>query len=93
MSLHDQIAFFVSGALCAGYIVTAAFFLRFWTRTRDRFFGAFAVAFLLMGANQAVASFFPTPHGENSAAYALRILAFALIIAAVLDKNASGKKG
>jgi hypothetical protein len=83
--------FFVAGALCAGYALAGLFFLRFWIRTRDRFFAAFAAAFWLMAANQVVAAFTPMPRGEDSRAYLLRLLAFIIIIAAVLDKNTKGE--
>jgi predicted PurR-regulated permease PerM len=82
----------VGGLLCGGYAIAAAFFLRFWQRTRDRFFGVFAAAFLLLGANQAVASFERSTHGEDPMAYLLRLLAFVLIIGAVLTKNLEGRR-
>ena len=83
---HD-VAVFVTGALCAGYVLAGLFFLRFWAQSRDRFFAAFAVAFWLMAINQVVAGLEPALHGEDSRAYLLRLLAYVVIIAAVLDKN------
>lgn len=44
-----------------------------------------------MAANQAVAGFARHAHAENSAAYLLRLVAFVLIIIAVLRKN--GEQG
>ena len=94
MSETLSVALFVSGALCAGFAVAAAFFFRFWRRTRDFLFAAFSAAFLLMAANQAVAGFAHVARGESSRAYLLRLAAFVLIIAAVLGKNATeGKDG
>ena len=84
-----SIALFISGALCAGFAIAAAFFFRFWLRTRDFLFAAFSAAFLLMAANQVVAGFAHVSHGEHPQAYLLRLAAFVLIIAAVLGKNAS----
>lgn len=87
MSPSPSIVLFVAGAMCAGHVVAGLFFLRFWTRTRDRLFAAFALAFCLMAANQAVAGFSRYEHAESSAAYLLRLAAFVVIIIAVLSKN------
>jgi len=89
MTASGSLELFVGGALCAGFLVAALFFLRFWLRTRDLLFAAFAAAFVLMGANQAVSAFAHVAHGEDSRAYLLRLAAFVLIIIAVLGKNAS----
>jgi len=39
---------FISGLICMGYIVASLFFARFWRRTGDDLFAAFAAAFLLL---------------------------------------------
>ncbi len=63
------------------------FFLRFWTQSRDRLFAIFAAAFcllavqrgmLILGSVGAEASIWP---------YAVRLLAFLLILGAIVDKN------
>jgi hypothetical protein len=87
-----ELRFFVAGFLCAGFFVAALFFLRFWTRTRDRFFAAFAIAFGLMGLNQIAAAYALTSEGEDARAYLLRLAAFVLIILAILDKNLAGPR-
>ena len=45
---------FLSGATAFGFFVCRLFFLRFWRRTRDQLFMAFALAFVLLGIGQAV---------------------------------------
>jgi hypothetical protein len=87
MSVSPSIVLFVAGAMSAGYAIAGLFFLRFWARTRDRLFAAFAVAFWLMAMNQAVVGFSRHAHFENSTAYLLRLAAFVLIIIAVLRKS------
>jgi hypothetical protein len=89
MSPSAGTVLFVAGAMSAGYAMAGLFFLRFWWRTREKLFAAFAIAFWLMALNQAVAGFSRQEHAENSAAYLLRLAAFALIIFAVLGKNSS----
>jgi hypothetical protein len=83
---------FLSGAVTVGYLVGAGFFLRFWGRTRERLFLAFAAAFALFAVNQALAPVFTVVNEPTSLIYVLRILGFLLIIAAIVDKNLAGKR-
>jgi membrane-associated PAP2 superfamily phosphatase len=87
MITDPQIAGFITGALTAGYLVAALFFLKFWRRTRDRLFATFAAAFVLMAINQAAPLAFNIADERVAAVYLLRLAAFVLIIAAVLAKN------
>lgn len=76
---------FVAGALTIGYLVVALFFLRFRLESGDRLFSIFSAAFLLL-AVQRFALFY---YGNEAGLwlYTLRLLAFALILFAVIDKN------
>ncbi len=78
---------FISGMITMGFLVAGLLFLRFWTRTRDMLFAAFAAAFVLLAANQALVALIDVPREERSWIYLLRIAAFGLIIAAVAWKN------
>jgi hypothetical protein len=78
---------FLSGAVTAGYLVATAFFLRFYIRTRDRLFVAFAVALGCFALNQALVGLFHVATEPESLVYVLRILGFVMILAAILDKN------
>jgi hypothetical protein len=80
---------FLSGALTLGFFVAAAFFLRFWRRTRDRFFLAFAAAFALLALNQALAAFLGASDELTPFTYVLRVFGFVLILYAIVDKNVS----
>jgi len=84
---------FVGGLIAMGYAVAGMFFLRFWSRTRDGLFGAFAVAFWLMALNQALVVILNIPREEQSWIYLLRLAAFVLIIVAILKKNLGGRSG
>jgi hypothetical protein len=78
---------FAWGALAALSLVAGLFFLRFWRVTRDRLFLAFAVAFTVFAAHWTCLAL-GIPAGEDSHyVYALRFLAFSLIVAGVIDKN------
>ena len=78
---------FLSGAIVMGFIVSGLFFLRFWKRTGETLFIAFALAFWLLGLTQALLSFTDIPVEERSWLYLLRLAAFLLILASIWIKN------
>lgn len=77
----------VAGAIAMGYFVAGLFFLRFWRDTRDRLFLAFCVAFGLLAAQRVALAAVADTHEAAVPLYGLRLLAFLLILAAILDKN------
>ena len=84
---------FLWGALTMACSIAALFFLKFWARTRDRLFAAFAAAFAVMAVNWAVLAL-NTPSDEaRHYVYAIRLAAFGLIVAGVVDKNRRGSAG
>ena len=85
MTLYD----FLSGAVAFGFFVCGLFFLRFWRRTSDQLFIAFAMAFALLGAGQAIIALANVPTEERGLLYLIRLTAFALILVAILRKNRS----
>jgi hypothetical protein len=82
---------FLSGAVAMGFLTAAMFFARFWRRTGDRFFLAFAVAFALLALNQALAQWLGAADERVSYTYLLRVLSFILILAAIVDKNLASR--
>jgi hypothetical protein len=82
---------YISGAVTLGYLIAALFFARFWKRTRDRLFVSFAVAFVLLALNQALAQWIGAADERVGYTYLLRVLGFALILAAIIDKNVSSR--
>ena len=80
---------FAAGAITLGYAVVGVFFLRFWRRTRDGLFAAFAGAFWLMAVNSFLVEFLNLPREHVGWVYLLRLAAFALIIVAIVNKNMS----
>jgi peptidoglycan/LPS O-acetylase OafA/YrhL len=81
---------FLSGAVTFGYLVAALFFARFWRKTGDRLFVAFAIAFVLLALNQALAQWLGAADERVGYTYLLRVLGFVLILAAIVDKNLFG---
>ena len=82
-----HLAAFVSGLLAAGYLTIGLFFARFYKRTRDRLFLLFAIAFWVL-VLQRVATVVTAEWIENETwLYGMRLLAFVIILVAILDKN------
>ena len=81
---------FLGGALTFGFLVAGLFFLRFWKRTHDGLFVAFALAFWLLGLTQALLTLSNIPVEERSWLYLLRLAAFALILVSIWFKNRRG---
>jgi hypothetical protein len=84
---------FLNGASFAACLVIALFFFRFWRQTRDRLFGIFALAFAVFGANRAVLSALDEDADQRVIVYLIRLLAFLLILAAIIDKNRPHRDG
>lgn len=78
---------FLSGAVATGFVVASLFFMRFWKRTRDGLFIAFAMAFALLGLTQALLALADIPVEERSWLYLLRLAAFSLILVSIFLKN------
>jgi hypothetical protein len=87
MTLYD----FLSGVVVAGFAVCGLFFLRYWYRSRDELFLAFALAFALLGTGQAMLSLASIPTEHRGAVYVLRLAAFLLILLAIIRKNRSAR--
>ena len=77
----------VSGALTMGYLVVAVFFLRFWSSSRDRLFGLFSFAFLLLAFQRVAITLTRDAMEDQTVFYLLRLAAFVVIIVAIVDKN------
>jgi hypothetical protein len=68
-------------------LTIALFFLNFWRRTGDRFFLAFSGAFLLLMLERIILFAIGVAHEFAAYVYVVRLLAFILIIAAIVEKN------
>lgn len=75
------------GALIITCFFAGVFFLKFWWQSRDRFFLMFASAMFLLAANWFGVVIDGVRHEVNSIAYVVRLSAFLVIIAAIVDKN------
>jgi hypothetical protein len=75
------------GAIAVAAFVCGLFFLRFWRATHDRFFLLFAIAFWIEGGHRLVV--YPWAGGNEGQPeyYVIRLVAYALIIVAIVQKN------
>ena len=83
---------FINGALTTLLLVAAFFFVKFWRRTGETLFAAFAAAFALLGIAQPIPMLTGAQDEAQAAIYLIRLAAFALIIAAILLKNFTSKR-
>lgn len=78
---------FLLGIIVTASLVTAAFFFRFWRKTRDSFFLSFAAAFAIEGVNRIAFLAIDQPSEGSPAIYLVRLVAFLLILVAIIAKN------
>ncbi len=83
----NPINYCLIGALAMGFCVAGLFFLRFWKETRDRLFALFALSLLVMAVNRVGLAFTGEEGSPGDYLYWVRLLAFGLILLAILDKN------
>ena len=77
---------FLNGAIAMCCGIVGLYFLRFWRKSHDRLFILFAIAFWVLGVNR-VALTFISPNETRTYLYVVRLVAFLIILIAVIDKN------
>jgi hypothetical protein len=87
MNRDDLLLGLLSGAILMGYGVCALFFLRFWRQTRDRLFLVFALAVGLLGLQRLALVLTEPVEESRTGLYVVRLVAFLLILGAIVDKN------
>ena len=78
---------FMLGAIAMASFVAGLVFMRFHRRTRDRLFVFFAAAFFLDAIARVFEVGLRLSELGTDVVYAARIVSFALIAAAIVDKN------
>jgi uncharacterized protein DUF5985 len=77
----------ITGMLSVLSLVAALFFAMSWRRSGDRFFLIFALAFTLLGIERLILGILNLPESPLLSIYIVRLVAFLLIIIAIIDKN------
>jgi ABC-type Co2+ transport system permease subunit len=82
---------FMSGAVCMASVAAGLVFLRFWRRTGDRFFAMFAASFALLGLERVILALLQPVDETRTFVHLIRLVAFALIVLAIADKNRAAR--
>jgi len=82
----------LAGAIAMASIIIAMFFLRFWRASGDRFFLYFALSFAIEGLHRVYAVMRDGGGEDSPLHYLIRLLAYGLILWAILEKNLPRKK-
>ncbi|MBX3034199.1 MAG: hypothetical protein KF865_09770 [Bdellovibrionaceae bacterium] len=93
MFVVTPFGFFLFGAITMVCAVIGLYFYKYYRRTGDRLLLLFAVAFWLMSLERLLLMGTPQEYEARSAIYVIRLLAFILIIVAIVDKNRASKGG
>ena len=78
---------FLHGVSAAGAWVGGLFFVRFWRESGDRLFAYFGAAFWLLSLSWALLGLINPTEETRPYIYAIRLVAFLLIIGGIVDKN------
>jgi O-antigen/teichoic acid export membrane protein len=87
IEFSEGVGQFIGGATFLGDLVIGLFFLRFWRQTADRLFAIFSLAFFVFAFNRVLLTFLHEENEGRTFVYILRLGAFLLIIAGIIDKN------
>lgn len=82
----------VSGAILMGYLVAGLFFWRFWRETQDRLFAILAVSFWILAIQRLLVALSVSVFESEAYLYGIRLLAYVLILYAIIDKNRNDPK-
>lgn len=83
----DSMSMILTGAIAMASATISLFFFAFWRSTRDRFFLLFGTSFLLEGLNRILIGMANFKGEDEPLYYVIRLVAYGLILIAVLDKN------
>lgn len=78
---------FLSGALTMSFLTAAVFFISFWRRTHDPLFAIFSFAFALLAFERLLLFYINAQDELRTYVYFIRLLAFCLLIWAIVGKN------
>jgi hypothetical protein len=82
-----MMAVLLSGGIVAGYMVCGLFFLKFWKTSSDRLFLIFAIAFWMLAVQRLLLVILEPGPNAHLLLYVMRLAAFVLLLAAIVDKN------
>lgn len=78
---------FFLGVFAALCVVAGGYFLKFWRRTRDPLFLAFAASFFVRGINDGMRVSMPRPNEATVWSYGINLASTFFIVIAIIRKN------
>lgn len=81
----------ISGALMMVSFVIGIIFMKFWKKSHDRLFLMFGIAFWMMAFERFVLGYLNTTDESHLHIYFIRMIAFAIILIAIVLKNKEGR--
>jgi hypothetical protein len=78
---------FLLGFIVVSSLAASIFFLKFWRETKDPLFLAFSLAFAIEALNRTRFLFEDKPNEGSPSIYLVRLIAFVIILSAILWKN------
>ena len=81
------------GGIATACLIAGLYFFRFWRSSRDRFFLFFALSFWIEGAQRFVVFQIVGADEASPLYYLPRLVAYGLIIVAIVDKNRKSSEG
>ena len=91
--MMEHLTSVLMGAVAMASFVATLFFFRFWRQTRDSFFLLFAVAFGIDAATRLLLGISTISNEIEPMFYLARLVTFALIIIAIIQKNRPSGRG
>jgi len=91
--MSNTVASMLTGATAMASLVVMLFFLRFWRQTRDGLFLWFAIAFATDAATRLLEGLNQFSDEREPLLYIPRLITFALIILAIVQKNRPTQRG
>lgn len=83
----------MSGAIGMGCWVIGLFFFLYWRKASERLFGIFALSFWILGLERLAPIVTQLGDERHAFQYMIRLVAFLLILCAIVDKNWGSKAG
>ena len=78
---------FLQGVCATGAWASGLFFFRFWRHSRDRLFAFFGAAFWLLALSWTLLALVNPAEETRPYIYAIRLVAFLLIVGGIVEKN------
>jgi hypothetical protein len=87
MAAVNPIVVFLHGAAAMACVIAGSLFLRYWRDSGDRLFVFFAIAFWVLALKWTALGMLAPVTEHRHWLHALRLVAFAVIVAGIVDKN------